>query len=313
LHLSEAVTALHEAKVLASLHRPTTAEDVARKHGFDAVILRGTLDYIAARTDLVRKTSGDQFTATRGYSPQSRFLLEMYGLAYRKNTRALTRLMRLPSRAAHIVDRERHARAFQAAGPATLGSTGLLIRQLRLNHILDLGCGPARMLIGLALEDPQFTGWGVEVNPTTCQAARANIRHARVGGRVRVIRGDARRIASALPAEVLGRVRAVSASQLANEMFATGPSGAVSWLRRLRRVLPGRLCVIADYYGRLGSRIRPVHRETLLHDYAQLISGQGVPPANVKAWQAIYREAGCRLVHVLEDKRTTLFVHLLVL
>jgi hypothetical protein len=51
----------------------------------------------------------------------------------------------------------------------------------------------------------------------------------------------------------------------------------------------------------------------LLHDYAQLISGQGVPPAGLDEWKAIYSEAGCRLAHVIEDRATPLFVHIVLL
>jgi hypothetical protein len=107
-------------------------------------------------------------------------------------------------------------------------------------------------------------------------------------------------------------VQSIAACQLANEMFGAGPSGAIAWLRGLRRTLPGRPLLICDYYGRLGSRHRNVRREILLHDYAQLISGQGVPPTDRRQWQAIYSEAGCRLVHAIEDSASTLFVHIVM-
>jgi hypothetical protein len=79
------------------------------------------------------------------------------------------------------------------------------------------------------------------------------------------------------------------------------------------KVLPDRPLLIADYYGRLGRKKGRISRETLLHDYAQLISGQGVPPASAVEWRSIYSRAGCRLVHIIEDKKTTRFVHILVL
>jgi hypothetical protein len=94
-------------------------------------------------------------------------------------------------------------------------------------------------------------------------------------------------------------------------MFTDGHYQAVKWLRGLRQVLPGRPLLIADYYGRLGQKRVRLSRETLLHDFAQVISGQGVPPANASQWRAIYSRAGCQLIHIIEDKTTTRFIHIL--
>jgi len=97
-------------------------------------------------------------------------------------------------------------------------------------------------------------------------------------------------------------------------MFKDGEQRAVKWLRGLRRLFPDRPLLILDYYGRLGqtkSRKLAKERETLLHDFAQLISGQGIPPASAAEWRSIYAEAGCRLVHISEDKLTTRFIHIL--
>jgi hypothetical protein len=64
---------------------------------------------------------------------------------------------------------------------------------------------------------------------------------------------------------------------------------------------------------RLGVDARGEDRETLLRDYVQLISGQGVPPARMSEWRAIYAAAGCRLAHVIEDTATTRFIHVVML
>jgi hypothetical protein len=129
---------------------------------------------------------------------------------------------------------------------------------------------------------------------------------------VRILPGDALSIAAALPREIAAEVRTVTASQFVNELFGRGPARAIRWLRALRRALPGRTLLVADYYGRLGTG-HDAPRELLLHDYAQLISGQGVPPPDVDGWNAVYTAAGCRLAHALHDSRTTLFIHVIVL
>ena len=71
-HLGHAVAALHELGVLAQLTSPVAARAVARKLRLDPVMLAGMLEYVAARTRLVKKTSG-RFSTTAEYSPASRF------------------------------------------------------------------------------------------------------------------------------------------------------------------------------------------------------------------------------------------------
>jgi SAM-dependent methyltransferase len=312
LHLGFAVSVLHDLEVLAMLDEPRSAEDVAVELDLDPRLLRGTLAYVAARTDLLNEMDG-RFAATADYAHGARFLLELYAGAYRPNAVRLARLLRQPSLAASVVDRRCHARAFENAGPHALGALPQIVRQLGFDHVLDVGCGPAALLVRLARDDPQFTGWGLESNPAMRRAARAAIRVAAVGRRIRIVAGDSRNLAAALPAAVRSEIRTVTASHVVNEMFGSGPAGAVSWLRGLRAALPGRPLLLSDYYGRLGSNAKPQHRETLLHDFAQLISGQGVPPPGLAEWRAIYAEAGCRLAHVIEDRTTTQFVHIVVL
>src|SRR5262249_40863313 len=145
-----------------------------------------------------------------------------------------------------------------------------------------------------------------------CRIARARVRDAELASRIRIIHGDVRRLRASLPMRLRDRITGVTACQVANEMFRSGGSAAVAWLRAIRRVLPGRWVLVNDYYGRLGAGSRRADRHTLLHDYAQIISGQGTPPPTLRGWQATYRQAGYRLVHVIEDRATTQFIHVIV-
>jgi SAM-dependent methyltransferase len=307
--LSHAVATLHDLELFNALKKPATADELAAKYAIDAGLLRGTLEYVASRTDLVRK-SGKRFVATGHYSGESRFLLDLYVGAYGRNAAQLDKLLLDSSLAPDFVDRACHARAFDSAGASTLGLLPQLIERLGFNHVLDLGCGNGALLLELARRDPNFVGWGIDLNHAMCKSAKARIRTARIGKRVHVLEGDCRNLSAALPAKVSAAVGAVTASNVANEMFADGDSRVIAWLRGMRKTLGGRPLLIADYYGRLGHKERS-SRETLLHDYAQLISGQGVPPSSASRWRSIYRRAGCRLAHMIEDRTTTRFIHIL--
>ena len=310
--LSHAVAALHDLRLMSALSQPRTTEELAAAHRLDPALLRGTLEYVASRTNLLRKTGG-RFVATRHYGPDSRFMLDLYLGAYGQNAARLADLLQRPSLASAVVDAAQHARAFEGVNGAPLSVLPDIIRSLRWNHVLDLGCGNAGLLLDLAANDTGFAGWGVDLNPRMCKVARSRLAAADVKSRVRVFHGDCRRVRDALPQSVRSKVLAITACNVANEMFSKGADDAVSWLRHMSSALPGRPLLIADYYARLGGRAGSLDRHTVVHDYAQLISGQGVPPTRAAEWQTIYRRAGCRLVHRIEDRQSTRFVHLVQL
>jgi SAM-dependent methyltransferase len=311
-HLAQAVATLHELNVLDALAaRPQTAKALAARRRLDPGVLGATLEYVAARTDILRR-KGRVFAATPRYDVAARFLLDLYLGAFRPNAMRLRHVLRNASAGAAAVDRDRHARTFERATGVGKRPMAAVIRSLGLGCVLDLGCGAGDLLVQVGASDSGFSGVGIEQNPRLCRTARARLRGAGLARRIRVIHGDARRLRALLPARVRDRITAVSACQVANEMFRTGGSAAVAWLRTIRRVLPGRPVLVNDYYGRLGTPSRGADRQTLLHDYAQVISGQGTPPPTLRGWQAIYRRAGYRLAQVIEDRATTQFIHVIV-
>jgi hypothetical protein len=310
--LSHAVSALHDMGVLDQLRRPKTSTALARKQGIDGKLLSGLLEYVALRTNLLSKV-GNQFTITENYSEQARFFIDLYGGAFGQSASKLSTILRKPESASESVNADLHARAFSQVQATAPRWEAAVVRQLGLNHIVDLGCGPAALLIQLASQDSEFVGWGVEVNPAMSRLARKNVREAGLADSLRVFTGDSRQIRQVLPEKVRRQIRSVAACQVANEMFSSGVSQAVAWLKQIRETLSERVLLLSDYYGRLGSAFENTDRETLLHDYAQLISGQGIPPASLEEWQKIYHKAGCKLVHVLEDQQTTRFLHVVKL
>jgi len=316
LQLGHAVAALHALGVMDALSAARLPEELACQFGLDEALLKGLLDHAARATDLVSRR-GRRYRRSRAWNGEARFLVGLYGLAFGATSAQVQTLLLHPARGPALIDRQQHALAFAGhdgvRAAASLGVLPGLLRQLGLKRVLDLGCGPATLLIEMAASDPAFRGWGVEANAGMQGAARAAMRQAGVARRVRLLRGDARAIDTVLPPAVAAEVKAVVASQFVNEMFGAGTVAVVDWLRRLRQVLPGRLLVLADYCGRLGSPLPADGRLTLVHDHAQLLSGQGVPPARRHEWAALYRAAGGHLVHAMEDTQSTRFVHLVAL
>jgi len=301
--LSRAVAVLNDLSVFQS-QAPFTAKQLAAKHGLNATLLAGVLEYVVLRTDLLRRTVRQEFVVTR---KNSRFLIDLYTGAYGSTADQLANILRDPATAPASVDRVRYARAFASLDGAALGILPDVIGALEFNYTLDIGCGNGDLLAELARRNPSFVGWGIDSNPAMLKLARA-------GKRVRFLKADGNRLREELPKSVRSQIRSITCCNFANEMFADGERQAIRWFRELRKLFPGRPLLNCDYYGRLGrTKGRKLQRQALLHDYAQLISGQGIPPATMAEWRSIYSKAGCRLVHVIEDTSTTRFIHIITL
>jgi SAM-dependent methyltransferase len=301
--LSRAVAVLNDLNVFGST-KPFSAKQLAAKHGLDAMLLAGVLEYVALRTDLLRRTVRQEFVVTR---KNSRFLIDLYTGAYGSTAEQLAEILRDPAIAPASVDRVRYARAFESLDSAALGILPDVISALEFNYTLDIGCGNGDLLAELARRNPSFVGWGIDSNPAMHKLARA-------GKGVRFLKADGTRLREEIPESVRSQIRSITCCNFANEMFAEGERQAIKWFRELHKLFPGRPLLNCDYYGRLGrTKNRKQQRETLLHDYAQLISGQGIPPATMAEWRSIYSKAGCRLVHVIEDSSTTRFIHIIAL
>ena len=311
MQLGHAVAALHTLGVLDALNRPRDAATLAREFDVDEALLTALLDHLARATGLVQRR-GRRYWCTRAWDEAARFVVGLYGCAFGTAAARTAELLRRPALGAKTVDREAHAAVFadppRAANALLIG----LLDQLRVRRLLDIGCGAAALLISAAQADADFVGWGIESNALLCKAARASIADAGLRMRVRVNCSDVREIGSALTPRVTARVDAVLLSQFLNELFGHGNDAAIAWLRRLRAQLPGRTLLVADYYGRLGTTVA-ADRLTLIHDHAQLLSGQGRPPAHRRDWAALYAAAGSRLVHAIEDRASTRFVHIVAM
>jgi hypothetical protein len=312
LALAYAAAALHFLGILEGMSEPVSLEDLATRYRVDREILRAALDYLACRTNLLRRVTPGYATGA-SYDAEAKFVLSLYARAYAPTASRLADILKRPHSARKTVDDAAMADAFGGASAAgsSLGALPAILRQLKLGSILELGCGTAGLLADLASSDSEFLGWGIDRNLHMCRKAKQEIKQKGLADRVKIIPGDGEYPDRALLKRVAAKIQTILASNFANEMCQPGYKRLMAWLKRIKRYFPDRVLVICDYYGRLSTDHANADQRTLLHDFCQVISGQGIPPADLETWQSIYNTSGCRLAHVINDERTTRFVHIL--
>lgn len=312
MQLGHAAAALHTLGVMDALAEPHEAHQLANRFELDPVILHGLLDHLSRTTSFVVRR-GKHYRRTKAWDDGARFVVGLYGASFGQLAAGVVDVLRRPEMASRLIDRKRHADAFDNVEKLEDHTLPLLIAQLGIQTILDVGCGAGQLLVRLAKEQTSFRGWGVESNPSMRALATAHARAAQVGRRVKILAGDGRNFCVHIDEAIGAKLQAVVAVQFVNEMFGQGDQEATNWLTMLRNHLPGRILIVSDYYGRLGSTVHESRRLTLVHDHVQLLSGQGVPPSTRAQWMKIYRKAGVRMVHAIEDVGSTRYIHILAL
>jgi hypothetical protein len=312
---------LHEHGVFDRLiHASLDAASLSDDLGWDRAVTEALLELLYQTTDLLIRDRSGRYSVRaryRGYY-QLGFQLDKfiggYGAAVAHFNGSLKAVRRSGS---HFVDRERLAHAFDRASQSGPSIAGHVLRTYGVRTLVDIGCGPAAVLIELGSADAEFRGWGLDASPQMCAVAQRRVASAGLADRVRIHRTDVRRLGRALDAGTRDTIEAIYGGSILNEFFADGSSEVIRILRQLRRQFPGRLLFVQDYYGMLGrqSLITRKFQHALLQDIAQLVSGQGVPPADVEDWAAIYADAECTLreVYVGHADGIAPFVHVVSL
>jgi SAM-dependent methyltransferase len=302
-YATDLLLALFQIGVLQQLDRARTAAELERSSGIDRSVLEPCLEFLADATDVLERSSNGRYHLADVHYAEVAFQVGKFAGAYGNPIRSL---------GGHKPDGEALANAFSVATQHAGAMVPDSLRAADVHGVVDLGCGTGALLIQLATEEPGFLGVGIEYEPAMCQIARTTVDEAGLSGQIEILQGDARDPLRVLGPQRCSRIDAIYGRSFLNALFGAGRRGAVDVLSRMRRQLPGRRAWFVDYYGRLSHRPRHEYQPIAwLQDLAQVVSAQGIPPANLGSWRSIYREAGCRLIHAedFEGPSITWFIH----
>src|SRR5258706_10232679 len=127
LHLAYAARTLQELGLVKRMRTPNTARNLARG-GLDEEILRGILDYLVARTTLVRRKNS-RYSISADFDSHAEFVLRLYVGAYGRSAARLRDSCADFDAARRSVHQRSKADAFQ---PSTHGAHYPIKRQTAL-------------------------------------------------------------------------------------------------------------------------------------------------------------------------------------
>jgi SAM-dependent methyltransferase len=299
-YAGEALLSLHRIGVLEALAAPRHVRTLAKAADVDPDRLKVVLEFVSRVTSVVVRDQKGRYRLGPAAHPEVAFQLEKFIGAYGASIHDMARALRHDHTVSGVDEVALSAAFVAMAGVPSVAAE--MLRKIGAKYMLDLGCGPASLLVELSLADPYFRGIGIDSSPVMCRAARSHVRSAAAQNRVRIVQCDAKKVAAELTPRDLAAIDVILGRSLLNALFRDGEKEAVAFLKMLRALMPGRTGVFVDYYGELNKRSPGVlrFRQAQLQDLAQLASGQGIPPSNRTDWDCVFRKAGCVLVAIRE-------------
>jgi ubiquinone/menaquinone biosynthesis C-methylase UbiE len=295
--------------------------------GLDAMTFDWLLYYLVGRGVVRSPAPGEMELTEKGQrvtNTIARGLLNLYVGGYNALLSNLGPLLRREM----VLDDPRLDRSARHAAAGTEDITCVrvvpqvidVLKEHEVKGILDLGCGTGGFLIQWAHltrqhgghpHSPGGWGAGVDMSEGALAAARVNAADFGVADKLSFYLGEVGKDRLPIGEDVASRIDALTAMFMLHEFGRRGDAAIVQVLSSLRAQFPGKLLLAlemqpVDVFA-LNGRPPPA-MDALDYHFIHPLSRQGEPRPK-DAWQAIYEEAGMKLLAVRRPKNSPLLIH----
>ena len=264
--------------------------------------------FLSTRTDILQPGNNGAFSINKKYGSyiNSGFHIEKFLQAYGQFDAMSI-----------VIDERKFAETYQHATPfSNPGAVLNIFSLLQAQTILDLGCGTGNTMVQFCRQNKLNRAFGIDQNPHLNKAAKQLIKRNSLSARAKVVNGSVTEFDKLLHRAALEQVDVVYGASIFNEFFYS-PRKLVALLRKLVKAFRGKFLVVVDYYGSFNSQQknnRDLHHN-YVHDVMQILTGQGVPPKDHKAWNEYYKKANATLLQIQEGSGDGInwFIHIVKL
>lgn len=285
---------IEQKGVLAQLSSPQLISALASSYGFDQRILTAVFKLIAHTTGTLA-LSDDGLTVARTSAFASKFNLEFpllkYVSGYGPCVNNICEILDDPKSGGARVDRPALAQAFALVQSEIPKFFLEILDRHDVTRILDLGCGQGLFLRAFAEHKNNLTGIGIDLNRHSIAIARQKSSAHGLSNRLRFVCEDALLFDQCIAAEELRRIDCVFCKDLLNEFFHEGPDSVARCLKKIVTTFPGKPIIVVDYLSSKSTE-NNIDPRLRIHDFVQLVSGQGIPPSEYSHWCEVYELAG---------------------
>jgi len=179
------------------------------------------------------------------------------------------------------------------------------LRSLKVETVVDLGCGSGDIIIDFCKRENFFKGIGLDISSTALKVAKKNVKKNKLSKRIDLILGDMKNPSTySKKINSKGNKLAFNAIMALHEFLIKGENEVVKILKRMKKQFPNSYLILGEFNkcGHKEFMNIPIYERMHMLFYQEIIHGltdQGL--ASFDQWKRIFKKSGITLVEYKKD------------
>lgn len=312
--MSFLLSSFHDTGVFELLKelKPKSSKEISEKLSLNKLILESGLNFLANADNSIIKDKNGNYQMTelgkkRIFSDQAMAMALGAVGAYHVLLTNFTSTMKneLVYGKDFIRDGRLVAKSSVLTGKANYSWIAQKISDLKVDTVIDLGCGSGDIIIDFCKRQNSFRGIGLDIDPEAIQVAKENVKKNQLDDRIELITGDmldpstySHKIASK------GEKVAFNAIMALHEFLIHGEIAVVNVLKKMKKEFPGSYFILGEFnrctdeeFGKI-----PLYERMHMLFYQEIIHGlTDQDLASLDTWKKMFKEADVELVEYKSD------------
>ena len=312
--MSFLLSSFHDTGVFELLKdlSPKSSDEISKKLNLNKEILESGLNFLANADNSIIKDKNKNYQMTeigkkRIFSDQAMAMalgaVGAYHVLFTNYTKTLTN--ELTYGKDFIRDGRLVAKSSVLTGRANYPWVAEKLAELKVETVVDLGCGSGDIIIDFCKREKGFKGVGLDIDPTAIEVARENVIKSNLQDRIDLITGDmldpktySHKISSK------GEKVAFNAIMALHEFLIDGDIAVINVLKKMKKEFPGSFFILGEFNKCSDDEFSniPIYERMHMLFYQEIIHGltdQGL--ASLEKWKEIFEKADVELVEYKKD------------
>jgi SAM-dependent methyltransferase len=197
------------------------------------------------------------------------------------------------------------AKSSVLTGKANYSWVAQKISDLKVDTVVDLGCGSGDIIIDFCKKQNSFRGIGLDIDPQAIQVAKENVKKNQLDDRIELITGDMLDPSTySHKIESKGEKVAFNAIMALHEFLIHGEIAVVNVLKKMKKEFPGSYFILGEFNRCTDEEFSkiPLYERMHMLFYQEIIHGlTDQDLASLGTWKKMFNEADVELVEYKSD------------
>jgi|TARA_B100001964_G_C14188736_1_gene579968 SAM-dependent methyltransferase len=179
------------------------------------------------------------------------------------------------------------------------------LADLKVDTVIDLGCGSGDVIIDFCKRQKSFKGIGLDISPGAIEVAKENVKKNNLEDRIDLIIGDMlnpKSYSSKIKSK--GEKVAFNAIMALHEFLIDGEIAAINVLKKMKKEFPESYFILGEYNRCTDEEFAtiPIYERMHMLFYQEIIHGlTDQDLASLETWKKIFEESDVELVEYKSD------------